>query len=95
MSAQERYDTWAATMIAGYTQYLMGGTMITWSGLILKAMRGLKFYGWMQVKENNLCYGASQVLGYGVPPGRYKVWANENRGVFINPVAAYIIYPGV
>ena len=69
--------------------------MITWSGRILRIMRRLKYCGWRQVKPNNLLYASWQAFHRGVPAGRYRVWADETRGVFVCPAGAYIIYPGV
>ena len=69
--------------------------MLTWSGKILDLIKHLEHYGLRQVKRNNLLYTDGRTVRRGIPQGRYRVWANETRGVFIHLAGALIVYPGV
>lgn len=64
------------------------------------AIAKLPYLGVFTVSENNLMCVNWLSWRRGVEPGRYHVWANECRGVFIpegDPSAAggLIIFPGV
>jgi len=53
--------------------------------------------GYRTVRKNNMLYADALHWHRRIPEGLYLIWANNNRGIFVNleTMTAILVFPGV
>ena len=53
--------------------------------------------GYRTIRKNNILYANALHWHRRIPEGEYLVWANDNRGIFVDTstMTAILVFPGV